>query len=239
MTLDDINTIITNKTGLSTNEFSNADRAIYMNIYNNIAVTYIYLSQDSSDFDDPNYGDFPIMTTPFILNQREYPLTQSERVLGVKRVDVTYDGTTYTKATFADSSDFSFGLGNDTNTDSHFSTAHPAVDWKYGSFAIYPLATQAQIDAGAEIRAEWTRAPKQITASDITTGTAEPGFDDTFHPLLAYGTAYEKAQEVGLRNRNELKGMVNELLVLLKQQYGSKELDQKISLTTPLNIIAK
>jgi len=239
MTLSDINTIITNKTGLETTEFSNADRAIYMNVYNNIVVSSIYLAQDDADYDDPNHGDLPILTTPFVDGQREYSIPQTERVLGIKRADITYDGSTYYRAGMVDSSTFEFGLGNDTNTDGHFSQANPGVDVKYGTFSVYPLASAAAIAAGAEIRIEWTRAPKQLTGSDITTGTIEPGYDDTFHPLLAYGPAYEKAQELGLSNREELKEMVDNLLTLLEKQYGDKVMDTNMHLTPSPSIVCE
>lgn len=237
MTLSDINTIITNKTGLSTDEFTNAERAIYMNIYNNIVVSSIYLAQDDADYDDPNHGDLPVMTTPMVAGQRDYDLTADERILGIKRVDITYDGENYYKANTIDSSALGFGLGNDTNVDGNFSSANPAVDIKYGTLHIYPRATADQVAAGAELRAEWTRSPKQITASDITTGTAEPGFDETFHPLLAFGAAYEKAQELGLSNRDELQKMVDRLIDLLNKQYGDKVLDTNMHMISDPNIV--
>ena len=238
MTLSDINTIITNKTGLSTTEFTNADRAIYMNVYNNIVVSSIYLAQDSADFDDINHGDLPIVNTPLEDAQRDYGLTQAERVMGIKRVDVTYDGSTYYKAHTIDSSDLDFGLGNPADEDNYFSKANPAIDISYGTIRLYPRADATDVAAGAELQVEWTRAPKQLTGSDITTGTVEPGFDDTFHPLLAYGVAFEKSQELGLTNRGELKEMVDNLLGLLEQQYGDKVQDKNLHLENNSNIIA-
>lgn len=190
-------------------------------------------SQDEFDYDDSNHTDFPIVTTP-LTTSRDYRLNASERILKLKRLDVTYDGTNYYRATPIDSSEIQIGLGNDTHVDSNFSIQSPRYDVKYGSWFLYPKATQAQVDAGAQALIEWTREGVEF-ATDGTDDTVEPGFERAFHSLISKMVALEWL----LINKNKERTLIQKLEDKLQKQMdlftihiGNKQNDRNIAFGT-------
>lgn len=148
-------------------------------------ITDIMLSQDGFDWDDPNKTDYPIATTPLVAGQRDYQF-DAISFLRLKRVDITWDGSTYYKATPFDSSTYNSGLGDDTQTDANFNKTSPAYDPKGFGFWLYPLATAADVANGAKARIEFTRAFTEYVYGDTT---KEPPIDRNFHDLIAIGAA--------------------------------------------------
>ncbi len=102
-------------------------------------VTMILESQDEWDFDDTAHGDYPVLTTPLVADQRDYSIPTTEKVLKIKRVDICYDGTGNTcyKAEPIDSGQMGLGLGNDTDVDARFSRTEPATDLVTNTIWIY------------------------------------------------------------------------------------------------------
>ena len=147
--------------------------------------TIIMLQQDSFDWDDPYKTDYPIATTPLIAGQRDYQF-DSISFLKLKRVDITYDGTNWVRATAFDSSAYQEGFGNDTKVDEQFTTDEPYYDPKAFGFWLYPAATAAQVTAGAKARIEFSRAHTEFESTDTT---AEIPIDRPFQHLVAVGAA--------------------------------------------------
>lgn len=235
MTLSDITNKITSLTGADASAYTNAQRLIDINIWYHKVGGMILDSQDEADFDDPNHGDYPIMTVP-LTTSRDYPIPTAERMLKMKDVTVFYDGARGYRATPIDTASMDLGIAPSSATaqnsliDGYFDRTSPRYDWKYGSLFIYPAATQADVDAGGYVAAEWFRSIKEFTLSDLTTGTAVPGFDDTFHAILAYGPAYEYCEAKSLPQAERLKRELAEYEERLRRQYSSKQLDRKYSL---------
>lgn len=163
-----------------------------MNRRNQLILTSLFDAQDDWDFDDSNNTDYAIATAPLVANQRDYSFPASLKILRMTRVDVTYDGTNWYRATEVDSRDFSEGLGNDTVVDGRFSKSSPSYDLKANALMLYPRATQAEVDAGAKVRIEFARSQSDFATSDTT---KTPGFDAPFHPMLAIGAALDYAIE--------------------------------------------
>ena len=129
--------------------------------------TEIMLQQDSFDWDDPNKTDYPIATTPLVADQRDYQF-DSISFLKLKRVDVTYDGSTWYRAEAFDSASIAESLGNDTEVDSRFTASAPKYDPKGFGFWLYPRATAAQVAAGASARIEFSRGHNEYVYTDTT-----------------------------------------------------------------------
>ena len=197
--------------------------------------TIILNSQDEFDYDDSNHTDFPIVTTP-LTTSRDYRFTVAERVLKMKRLDVSYDGVTYNRATPIDSNEIdTFGLGNETTVDSHFSEDKPRYDVKYGSWFIYPRASQAQVDAGAEALLEWTREGTQF-ATNGDDDAVEPGFDRPFHSLISRKVSLENL-DIKKGNRvvaqaNRLERKIEKQEEMLKDHFGNKQQDRRLNLSS-------
>lgn len=235
MTLSDIATKARSLTGTDSTTYTNANLLIDINLWQHKIVTMIMGSQDESDFDDNRNTTFPNKTTPMVSGQRDYGIPVSEKVIAIKRVDITYDGVNWVKAEPIDSSEIPFGIGTagstqETTLDGKFSKSAPRYDSKNNSVLIYPRANDADVTAGAKIRIEWSREMNEITLSELTTGTVVPGFDSAFHPMLAYGPAFEYSSSKLLPQKNDIFAVLQDYEVRLIKAYGSKQKDRDYQL---------
>lgn len=236
MTLGDINTKALALTHADTTSYPDTNMLIDINLWYQKIVSMIFESQDDSDFDDQRNTTYPIETTPLAAGQRDYPIPVSENVLKIKRVDITYNGSNYYRATPFDNGVPEWGFGNPTDEDTNMIQQAPRYDLQYNSIFIYPLATAADVAAGAKIRIEWERAvvPFSKTADyaavAMSASTTIPGIDVTWHPMLAYGAAYEFANANNLPQLANLKQDLLDWEARLRMAYGRKNLDTILSL---------
>ena len=221
---------------LKARDLVNADSSTYtdasllndINIWYQKASTMILEAQDDADFDDLNATDYPIYSTNLVVGQRDYPIPETLNFLSVKRVDITYDGTNYYRAMAFDNSSENRGMGpitGDENmeliVDNRYSKTAPYYDIKYGSIFIYPRPSQA----GGKINAEFSRQVVEFTSADLAGGTKEPGFDGPFHPILAYGPAFEFAQKYNMPQQKTILMELQDYEERLKRHYGNKDKD--------------
>ena len=184
----------------------------------------IMRSQDGFDWDDVNYSTFPIGTFA-LTTDRDYNLPTSLNFLSLKRLDITYDGTNWYRAQPVDSSQFDFGLGNDTEVDGHFSKTQPKYDPKSNGFWLYPRASSADVTAGASARIEFTREFDEFASTDTT---QEPPIDRQFHDLIAIGASLKWAIAKDANRASNLKALWDEGMENLKRHYGSKNKDEQL-----------
>lgn len=215
---------ITFLTRTDTTQYPLADRVRSINSWYHKVVTMILQSQDGWDFDDTNFTDFPILTTPMVASQRDYAIPVSEKVLKIKRLDVTYDGNKYYKAEPIDINEIGVGMGNTTDEDALFDKTKPVYDLITNSIWLYPLADATDVANGAELRVTWYREIDEFTASDTT---QEPGFDEPFHRMLSIGASLDYALAFGLPNKNDLAALMADYEERLKAYYGKKQLDRE------------
>ena len=236
MLLSEIQSKIYSLTGTDSVSYPNANMVIDMNIWQNKVVSIINLAQDESDYDDPNWGDYPMNTTA-LTTKRDYYINPTEKVISIKNVNLSYDGVTWYRAEPLDDSEMmdvafppaSYTAANST-LDSKFTKTNPRYDVKYNAVFVYPKPSAEDVSAGGLIKIEWSREPDLITVAQLVTGTKIPGFDTTFHPILAYGPAYEylyakKQYAASDRAKVELD-IFNSLL---EKQYGSKQKDRLLA----------
>ena len=187
-------------------------------------VMEILRSQDAWDFDDSNRTNFPVATTPLVASQRDYAFDAALGILKMKRVDITYDGTNYYPATPVDSSEFLFGVGNETLIDNNFSKTAPAYDLKANSMLVYPLPSAADVAAGGLIRIELVRKLDDFATSDTT---QEPGIDRPWHDLIPLGASMKYSVIRNMENAKNLKTLYDEGLEKLRVYYSRKQLDRQ------------
>lgn len=243
MTLSDINAKISFLTSADTTAsgFANSDRLISINNYKDRVVTAILQSMDDWDFDDYSITTtYPVATRNIVANQQDYKFSTSSwaligpegassasnaaiRPLKIKRVEVSYDaGVTWYKAEPLDI--------NQKSTDSTqatinniFQTTKPYYDLAYNALFLYPVPTVA---GTACLKVWFDRSSTDYTVSDLTTGTAIPAFDQTFHQILAYGPAYEFGMANSKDNKDDLKKELEQMIAEMKVHYGSKDQDR-------------
>lgn len=187
-------------------------------------IVEVMKAQDEFDWDDFGKSDYPIGFAALSTN-RDYTLPSSLGFLTIKRLDITWDGTTYYQATPIDSAQMHFGLGNDANEDANFSLTEPRYDPKANGFWLYPKATQAQVDAGAKFRIEFTREFTEFTSSD---STDEPPLDRPFHDLVAVGASLKWAVMKDQVRAQNLKTLYDEGIEKLRTYYGRRNTDSQL-----------
>lgn len=236
MTLGEINLKTYNLTHTDISSYPDASMVIDINLWYQKIVSMIFEAQDDSDFDDQRNSTYPVVTTPMVAGQRDYSIPVSEEVLKIKRVDITYDGIHYYRATPFDNGVPTWGFGNPTDEDSNMIKQAPRYDVQYNSIFVYPLAIASDVSSGAKIRIEWQRAvtPFSITAdypaSTMSTSTTVPGIDITWHPMLAYGAAYEFANANNLPQLQNIKQDLLDWENRLRTAYSRKDLDTMLAL---------
>lgn len=241
MTLGDVATKARALTNSDTVSYTDANLLIDINIWYHKVVSMILESQDEADFDDLRRSNYPIQTTPLVAGQRDYSFGVSEKVLKVKRVDVSWNnGTNWYRADPIDSGTVSEGIGftnassTDAELDQQFIQTAPRYDFSYGALWLYPMPTATDVTNGAIMRVEWERQIQVFTTADytsvLTDSTVVPGFDDPFHVMLAYGAAYEYAQTKQLPMQTAIAQKLQEDEVRLRQHYSRKQLDREFAL---------
>lgn len=244
-TLADINTKISNLTTTDTNSYPNSDRLIDINLWQQKIVGMIMDSEDESYFDDARFTGYPKVTTPLTTN-RDYAISQTltdtsgitYSCLKIKSVSVSYDGVNFYRAIPMDLAETTLPdnpaseTTASTNLDANFSRTAPRYSYKNNSLWLYPFATQADVDAGGSMVVEMERGAAEFTLSDLTTGTAIPGFDTTFHHMISYGVASEFCIAKGIPQKEDQKQVLADYEARLRKQYSSKQLDRNYALTS-------
>lgn len=234
MTLGQIATKVRSLTNTDVNSYTDTNLLIDINIWLQKIASMIFDSQDDSDFDDARRTDYPIQTTPMIAGQRDYVIGVSEQTLKLKRIDISYDGINFYRAEPFDDGAVDMGMGNDTLTDQNFIKTAPKYDVKFGSYWIYPLPSASDVAAGGVIRSEWQRGFINFATSDytsvLTDSTVIPGFDEPFHPILAYGPAFEYSASKQLPQLQEIQPQLADYEQRMRIAYGKKDLDTRLSL---------
>lgn len=197
----------------------------WLNQWNNTAADYAIKSWDGADFDDKAYTTQPHGTFTGTTN-RDYNFDSTYKLLKLKMVQATYNGTNYVTVTPMDAADRKDLATKDPNIDGDFSTDYPQYDERASGFDLYPKFTTAQVSAGAKVYVEWFRAPRAFA----TTGTDlyEPCLDLQYHHFVAVGACYEycklnkpemvKQLAVDLYGNGNIPGLLKEI----KEWYNAK-----------------
>lgn len=178
-------------------------------------------SQDNFDWDDPTRTDFPIATTPLVAGQRDYQF-DGISFLRIKRMDITWDGSTWYRATPFDSASYHDGFGNDDTVDGNFSKTEPMYDPKSFGFWLYPRATAADVALGAKARIEYVRSFDEYTQDDTT---KEAPFAAPFQELMAIGAAMKYLIIKGDAKAGNLRVLYEEGMERLRKFYGRRDTD--------------
>lgn len=193
-------------------------------------------AQDGWDVDDHKHADLKIFTTPLTTN-RSYTFDISNRILEWERVDVSYDGEDYNRAQPIDSKELGFGFGNDDEIDNRFSKNKPYYDPKGNSILLFPKAEQSDVDAGGEIRMEWSRETNEFSL-DGADDDKEAFIARPFHEQIAIQAAYRwlivnKSNNGSLLSRME--GLIERGEQAIRKHFGSRESDRKFVLRSSVD----
>ena len=181
-------------------------------------------------FDDTNYGDFPIGTFTLVDSQGKYSF--NDKFLQIMDVQIKDINGKYNIITPIDQKDFdtTFPLREQFSTD-----GYPLFYDKLSSDTIELLpapdnGVTVTLDAG--LRIYFKRTADIFTSAQVITGTKVPGFDSTFHVILSYMAAIPfcmsyKKDRVGFY-QSEVLRLKQEIL----KQYTKRSKDERKSITT-------
>lgn len=240
MTLADIQTKIYALTNTNSTSYPNANMLIDINMWYQKIVSMILDAQDETSWDDTNQTSYPIWKFNLAL-QRDYSIPTTLNMLKIKSLSISYDSVSIYRATPFLQSNIDLPIVDEANAtaqttlDAFMSRTSPQFEVKYNSIWLYPMPLSGDITNNGYGLAEFFRQPIEFTSSDLTTGTAVPGFDATFHPMLAYGAALEYAAPLQLPQLKVISGELQDYEVRLRNQYSAKELDRRYSLMADYN----
>jgi hypothetical protein len=169
------------QTNTDTTSYSNADIDAALNAYYDIFCTEILESMDEWDFQ----GE--IATASFVANQQEY--TFPSDILKIKRIEVSYDGTTYYEARPEDVNETENVSSSVAVINGDYDQSKPRYDLMDNSLFIKPVPTTAT--GGMKIWYE-----KLVT--QLSDDTDEPTIARPFHKGISYGASkdfFEKYSE--------------------------------------------
>lgn len=239
MNIAEISTQLTRATGAGTTDYTAADRIVDINNAYYRVAALIFASQDESDFDDPNHGDYPDLTTPLVAGQRDYPIPTSEKVVSIKKVSISYDGSTVYTAMPIDSGETTLpgNAGNATaeaTLDGYFSKTSPRYDYRNGAIFIYPRADASDENNNGYIYTEWSREVSPFTTSDLTAGTREPGVPSAYHRLIVLYAAMAWCAD---KKKDRIPALLNEAQILermLQSEMSRKVRDRRMNIVSKL-----
>jgi len=179
-------------TGITSSTTLFAQFTRWANKWNLIGAKIAINAQDGFDFDDPSYSTFPSGTFVGTTN-RDYNFDDTMKMLKLKLVALSFDGSHFVKAKPADTNDpiFQNVVREDTTVDSLVGGLNPIYDPHANGIDIYPKFTSDQVTAGAKVYVEFYREPKSFAITG--TDSQEPGFASPFHQLISKGASYEYA----------------------------------------------
>lgn len=215
--------------GITTSDWSAAEVTLSINNWYHKIVSIILDSQDGWDFDDPNLANaanFP-KSYDITINTQSVTLdVLTNKILRVNRVEVSYDGTNWSKAEPVDQSEIGTSI-NSTNIPLSFTKAAPYYDLQGNYLYLYPIPT-ATVTGG--LRVYFTREVDEFVTGDTT---QEPGFDEPFHAMLSIGAAidWETSRKTMGTRLVKLQQMFQEYEARMRTYYGSKDKDRKYALT--------
>lgn len=195
-----------------------------ININYHKVVTMIFASMDEWDFDDINHADAGFIKTYNITSGTQtVALPASDKILKIKRAEITYDGTNWVRLNPMDINEYG-GTSDAATIANNFTQSEPYYDMHGNYVYLYPIPN-ASVTAGLKL---WiTREIDEFTAADTT---QSPGIDEPFHEMIAIGASLDYAFAKNLAATNGLAAKFVDYESRLKQYYGSKQADRAIVL---------
>jgi len=184
------------------------------------------LSAGDWKYDNSNHSDFPIATTATVADQQDYTLPVE--TIKVDRIEISYDGTNWVRATPFNISDDSKALTT-ANIASEFSEDTPCYQLRGRSILLYPIPDTA-VTAGLKVYGE--RFHDAFTITDYSTNptTVAVGMDVNWQEQVAREMSLNYLLDNDMGRYNVMLQAIELNYQKLKNFNGSKLADEKLSL---------
>jgi hypothetical protein len=163
-----------------------------------------------------------IATSSLVANQQEYVFPSD--ILKIKRIEITYDGTTWYEARPEDVNEQEYDSGSVARINDNYDQSEPKYDLMDNSLFIKPVPTTA-VTSGLKIWYE-----KLVT--QLSADTDEPVIPRPFHKGLCYGAAkdyFEKnLEKEGMTSKlNNANQNLENIITRMKAFYRKKDQDRQ------------
>lgn len=197
-----------------------------------IVADMILQAEDGWDYSDYNQSDSAEATLVKNLtaNTGYVKLALSDKVLKIRGLEITYDGTNWYKGTPMNIA--SSGKPFDSTSIGQRFTKSAPFYYQNGLYVYLYPTPDASVTSGVKI---WIA--KEITEYTTASTTVEPGFDEPFHKMLAIGASLDWASAKGKENKNDLAAMWADYEGRLKRSYGKKNMDEPLVLKPAYNYL--
>jgi len=144
------------------------------------------------EFDDSNHTDLPIATTTLVNGQQDYSLPTE--ALDILRVEVLDSSGDYQLMKLIDKSEVGESLSE------YYETAGMPFQYDLlgNSIFLYPKPSTSQVTAAKGLKLYLSRDIDEFTITDTS---QQPGFVNSFHEIIAFGSAYDFAIANGIQNK--------------------------------------
>lgn len=201
-------------TNTNTTTYTDADLDASLNMYYHMFVNEALQAMDDWDF------QLDSATADLVANQQEYVFPST--ILKIKRIEVSYDGTTWYKVTPMDINERGKATST-TDIRNDFTVENPYADIMDNSIFLYPIPT-ANVTGGIKI---WYAKE----ATELSAATDEPNLPEAYHKGLCYGAAmdyFDKYLEVEGNNtkRSRMNASLEDTLDKLRNFFNTKNMDR-------------
>ena len=233
MNLSEINTLITFNTGVSTTNFPDSQRIIFVNTAIDQIHADILSAEDGWQFDDKNKTtDFSILTGNLVADQQDYSLPTNntgsdDDIIKIERVELKYNNRFY-KAEPFDKNERGRSIAETSDLSNDFVESAPKYDMTNGSMFLYPIPGN-NVTNGIKIWIQ--RSMAHFAEADLSSTTKYPGFDHQFHELVPLKVALSWMNVKEPSNSNKITTLNNRIAILtekLQEWYGTKQEDREI-----------
>ena len=232
MTIADINTLCRFLCDADTNSYTAANLLITINQAYEEVVSKLLLADGRWQFDDNNFTTFPIATTTLANSQPDYTFDNSH--LKILRVEIKDVNGNYYKLDPFDIDDLErLGGANIATTEFYETDGRPLYYDKQGSsLVLYPAPDNGvSVTLSAGLKIYFQRTADVFTSAQVTTGTKQPGFASSFHPLLAYKAALPYCIKFKPERVSGINAKVVDLEAGLEKFYSKRDRDEKPTMT--------
>ena len=223
MTISTLQTKVRFLTGAGTDTYTDAEIKSNLTDYARDFNTEILNAQDEWDFN----GEI----APADLEDDKEEYVFPTDLLTIKRIEVSYDGTDWYKATIWDSSERSDKLSDKDD----FSKDDPYVDIFDNSLFLYPTP-DADVTGGLKIWYSEGRVGKSATGTDITSFSADtdiPSLVEAFQKGLIWGACKDWAHKYQEWDKARAwDGELQRVIEKMKTFYGSRIQDRRVIIKT-------
>ena len=234
MTIEDIEAEARSLCDANTTSYSAADMLRRVNNAYEQVVGWLINADGKWQFDDTNYGDFPIGTFTLVNSQGKYSF--NDKFLQIMDVQILDVNGKYRIIQPIDQKDLDPVIPYELPLRERFAVdGFPIFYDKLSSDTIELLPAPdngVTVTLAAGLRIYFKRTANLFTSAEVTTGTKVPGFDSTFHVILSYMAAVPfcmsyKKDRVGLY-QSEVLRLKTEIL----EQYTKRSKDERNHMTS-------